>query len=316
MRVFITGGNGFVGKALCERLSREGFDIQIGYRSVIPERISFPNATAVPIGDIGKDTSWAEHLRSVDIVIHLAARVHILKDHLNEPLKAYRETNVLGTKRLVQESITAGVRRFIFMSSIKVNGESSVLPLSESDSPAPEDAYGISKWEAEQTIRETVVGSTMEYVILRPPLMYGPGVKANFYRLIRAVEKGIPFPLKTVNSRRSMLYLGNLIDAIRVCMLHQAAGNETFLISDGEDISVVDLVEKIGRNLGKHARLIAVPQKLLLTIGRLTGYQGELRRLLTPLQIDNRKIRTKLTWDPPFSLEEGLRDTVKWYMHS
>jgi nucleoside-diphosphate-sugar epimerase len=245
-------------------------------------------------------------------VVHLAARTHVIRDTAAEPRAEYRRLNVEGTRTLAHAAQTAGVRRFIFLSSIKVNGEATtVRPFTENDTPQPEDAYGISKWEAELALR--AAAASMETVVLRPPLLYGPGVKGNFLRLMRAIERGVPLPLGSIHNRRSVLSLGNLVDAMIVCLDHPAAAGQTYLLADDENPSTPELVRAIAAALHKRARLVAFPPQLLRIAGAVTGKSAAVSRLLGSLQIDSSRIRGELGWKPRQALAEGLSQTAEWY---
>jgi UDP-glucose 4-epimerase len=308
MRILVTGASGFVGGALCVVLTRAGYDVVFSVRDargMLNERV---------VGEIGPDTDWHEALHGVQAVVHLAARVHVMRDAATDPLAAFRAVNTDGTLNLAHQAAAAGVRRFIFVSSIKVNGEGRVLPYTESDPSTPQDAYAISKWEAEQGLREIELETGMEVVILRPPLVYGPGVGANFLRLMCTVGKGWPLPFGRVKNRRSLLYLGNFTDAIRLCLEHPAAAGKMFLLSDGEDVSSVDLVRCLARAMNRPVRLLPVPISLIRAAGALLGRAAEIDRLLGSLVVDSSTIRQSLSWRPPYSLEEGLQQTVAAYL--
>ena len=344
MRILVTGANGFVGKSLCRSLLADGCSVLRALRcgdATLPEGIE----TAV-VGDIGPDTDWRFALtpggngESVDAVVHLAARVHVMRDGAADPLAEFRKVNVEGTLNLARQAAVAGVRRFVFLSSVKVNGEGFPHPgtepphpgppprggrewsggergvYDEADAPAPQDAYAVSKWEAEQGLAAIAQETGMEVVVLRPPLVYGPGVGGNFLRLLRLVERGVPLPLGAVDNRRSLLYLGNLVDAIALCLAHSAAANRTYLVSDGEDISTSDLIRKLAAQMGRRARLLPVPAALLEWGGRLVGKGAEAQRLLGSLAVDSGRIRSELGWRPPFTLDEGLAETVRGYRGS
>ncbi len=247
-------------------------------------------------------------------IIHLAARVHIMRDSSPEGMEAYRETNVRGTVELARAAAGAGARRFIYMSSVKVNGErTGDAPFRETDLPHPVDPYGVSKWEAEQALVRISAETGMEVVILRPPLVYGPHVKANFLRLLRWVDHGIPLPLASVRNRRSMIYLGNLVDAIITCIDHPAVAGHTYLLSDGEDVSTPDLIRRMAMAFGKSARLWPLPAVGLRTLGALSGKRAEVERLLDSLQVDSSQFRQDAGWQPPFTLAQGVAQTVNWY---
>jgi nucleoside-diphosphate-sugar epimerase len=267
------------------------------------------------VGNIGADTDWDEALDGIETVFHLAARVHVMHERAENGVALFRETNLAGTERLAHAAAIAGVRRFIYLSSIKVNGERTVgHPFSESDAPTPQDPYAISKWEAEQALWRIAEQSGMEVVIIRPPLIYGPGVKANFLRLLGWLHRGIPLPLASVNNQRSLIFLDNLVDALISCASHANAVNQTFLVSDGQDVSSPEMIRMLAAAMGKSDRLWPVPLRALRALGWLTGRVKEVDRLVESLQVDSSKIRRELGWMPPFSMEEGFRKTVAWYL--
>jgi nucleoside-diphosphate-sugar epimerase len=261
-------------------------------------------------------TDWTDALRGIDIIVHLAARVHMMHDTVVDPLAAFREVNVSGTERLIQMAAAARVKRLIYISSIKVNGEESSTPYTEQDIPNPQDAYAVSKWEAEQVLRQSTADTGVEVVIIRPPLVYGPGVKANFLQLIKIVNRGIPLPLSSVNNSRSVIYLGNLIDAIVACIDRPEAAGQTFLVSDGEDISTPELIRRVAAVLGKSPRLFPCPPMIMRLAGKLTGRFAEVERLLGSLTVDTSKIQRELGWKAPYTLEQGLRETAEWFLKS
>jgi nucleoside-diphosphate-sugar epimerase len=307
--ILVTGANGFVGHALCAHLAQQGLSVRRAVRGP-------PNAQAhdvAAVGDIGPDTDWRAALQDVDAIVHLAARVHVMRDTAVDPQAEFRRVNVGGTRHLARMAAKAGVRRFVFLSSVKVNGESSQCPFRETDQPHPEDAYGVSKWEAEQALMTLAREAGMQWVVLRPPLIYGPGVGANFLKLMRALDRGLPLPLGALENRRSLLYLGNLVDAIRVCLSHSAAVDQVFLLSDGEDVSTPELVHRLAAALRVRPPLVSVPLRLLRLAGRVTGRMGAVERLTGSLQVDSSKIRAALGWAPPFSLDQGLAHTADWY---
>lgn len=304
----VTGATGFVGTILCNTLAERGWIVRRAMHS--------STACALPpdcfVGNINAQTDWRQALPGVDVVVHLAARTHIMKDKAADPYAAYREINVDGTRALVNAAREAAVRRFVFLSSIKVNGESTVeRPFSETDMPAPEDAYGVTKFEAERLIAG--MAGPMEFVILRPPLIYGPGVKGNFARLMRAVERGIPLPLASIKNQRSLLYVGNLVDALTLCMEHPRANGQTYLVADDDAVATPALVRGIAAAMHKPPRLWPFPPALLRVAGMLTGKTAAIARLAGSLLIDSSKIREELAWQPRFTLEQGLVETVQWY---
>ncbi|PHM21769.1 MAG: hypothetical protein CK604_05250 [Curvibacter sp. PD_MW3] len=305
-RVLITGANGFVGKALCEHLRAAGWDVVAAVRN--------PNSESeIKVESIGRDTPWGHALKHVSCVIHLAARVHVMSETVADPLVEFRAINVDGTLNLASQAVQAGVKRFIFLSTVKVLGESTQPSRSfqASDMPNPEDAYGISKWAAEQGLHRLAAQTAMEMVIVRSPLVYGPGVKANFASLVRWLRLGIPLPLGAVTqNRRSLVALDNLVDLLATCIDHPAAANQTFMVSDGEDLSTADLLHRLGQAMGQPARLIAVPSRLLLTGACMLGKRDLAQRLLGNLQVDISKTRELLGWAPPVRVDEGLRRAV------
>jgi nucleoside-diphosphate-sugar epimerase len=305
--VAVTGADGFVGRALCSLLEAHGVSVRR------LQRASGGDKRAFAVGDIGPDTDWSAALQGIHDVVHLAARVHVMRDTTGDPLAEYRRVNVEGTRTLARAAVTAGVARLVFLSSIKVNGESTRLPFTEDDAPAPQDSYGVSKWEAEQALTQVARGSAMQWVILRPPLLYGPGVAANFLRLMHAVARGLPLPLATIDNRRSLLYLGNLVDAIRVCLSEPGAGDRLFLLSDGDDVSSAQLVRRLAAALQVRARLLRVPVAWLRMAGSIIGKSAAVERLVGSLQVDSSRFRAALGWSPPFSLEQGLAETARWY---
>jgi len=315
MNFLVTGANGFIGHTLCSTLAKKGHAIRGAFRS--PENcIEYKNyVDCVAVGDIGPDTDWTQALSGIDIIVHLVAKVHVLQKSSVNQLDDYRKVNTKGTERLADMAAKAGVKRFVFMSTVKVNGEWTKDKLfTETDLPHPEDPYAISKWEAEEALLKISKETGLEVVILRPPLVYGPGVKANFLRLLQLVDRNIPLPFQNINNRRSFIYIGNLVDAIIACCSNPNAKGETFLVSDNEDISTPDLIRMIALAMNKKNRLFPFPQSLLRMIGALAGKKEELDRLFSSLCVDSRKIRKVLNWNPPFSMKEGIHETVKWYI--
>jgi nucleoside-diphosphate-sugar epimerase len=309
-KVLITGGNGFVGQHLLQRLLADS-----EYAPIATTRLGSglsQSIQSVVVGDIDGNTDWAQALAGIDVVVHTAARVHVMNDTSNDPLAAFRRVNVQGTLNLARQAAAKGVRRFVFISSVKVNGESTALgaPFAEHTVPAPKDAYGVSKLEAEQGLREIASMTGMEVVIIRPPLIYGPGVKANFAALLRAVKRGIPLPLGAIHNVRSFLGLDNLVDFIATCISHPKAANETFMISDGQDLSTSELIRGIAQGAGVTARLVSVPVWALKAGAGLLAKGDAMQRLCGNLQVDITKARSLLDWVPPVSVSEGLRRAI------
>ena len=313
MKVLVTGATGFVGTALVSRLVDSGrFGVRAAVRRESGELLAV--VEQVVAGNLTPNTDWQQVLVGVDAVVHLAARVHVMNDTAADPLSAFRQVNVAGTERLARIAATKGVKRFVYISSVKVNGEGCEKPFTEHSIPAPEDPYGVSKWEAEQILHRVAEETGLEVVILRPPLVYGPGVKANFLSLFKIVDRGIPLPLAGINNQRSLIYLENLVDAIIKCIEHPNAANQTFLLSDGQDVSTPELIRMIASAMGKKPRLAPCPPVVLKFLGKLTGKSLEVKRLIGSLQIDNSKIKKVLNWQRPFTMEEGIAETVKWYL--
>ena len=314
MRILVTGASGFVGRAVLGALKGQPqHELRAALRA---ERDLGPGVECVRIGDIGEDTDWRATLDGRDVVIHTAARVHVMRETAADALAEFRKINVAASLNLARQAARAGVRRFIFISSIKVNGEGRPdgRPYSGDDEPAPADAYGLSKLEAEHGLRELAAGTGMEVVIIRPPLVYGPGVKANFLSMMRCLSRGMPLPLGAVHNRRSLVALDNLVDLILACIEHPAAANQVFLVSDGEDLSTSELLQRMGRALGKPARLLPVPVPLLDLGARLVGRASLAQRLCGSLQVDIGKTRTLLGWTPPVSVDAALAKTARHFL--
>jgi nucleoside-diphosphate-sugar epimerase len=388
-KVLVTGTNGFIGRNLCAFLKKKGYFVRGAVRKDVHDASGADEY--VQIGDIDQKTDWQQALSGVDTVVHLAARVHIINDTTANPVEAFRKVNVLGTEHLAQAAAEVGVKRFIFVSSVKVNGEggagsvgrvldSSASPqndnggkarddngegtsglvgraldsssfdytqdealsgvegasaspqndnggkarndnggkaqndrgvYTEEDVPKPEDAYGISKMEAEQVLKRIADKTGLEVVVLRLPLVYGPGVKANFRNLIKIAGLGLPLPLKSINNKRSFLYLGNLMEAMAACIEHPRAAGQTFLVSDGQDISTPGLIKMIANAMGKRVVLFFLPLRFLRMVCKIMGKAKELEKLTGSLRVDNSKIRNLLGWEPAFTMEEGIKETLK-----
>ncbi|QIT55910.1 SDR family oxidoreductase [Aquisalimonas sp. 2447] len=306
--VLVTGCNGFVGDALVSGLAESGYSVRGAVRRHNGRGGSFEQ---VAVGEVGGATDWQRAVAGVEAIIHLVARTHATGERGGGDLADYRPINVDGTRRLAEEAARAGVRRLVFVSSVKVNGERTTSePFKASDTPAPEDAYGISKREAEQALAEVSARTGLEVVIVRPPLVYGPGVKGNFARLVKLVERGLPLPLGAVDNRRSLVALPNLVDLLVRCVEAPNAAGQTFLVSDGEDVSTPRLIRMLGEASGRRAPLVPVPTALLRLAGRLTGRSEQVDRLCGSLQVDISATREALGWTPPVQIKDALRDTV------
>ncbi|MFW3895899.1 UDP-glucose 4-epimerase family protein [Pseudomonas bharatica] len=316
MRVLLTGASGFVGKAVMERMSKDGTEL------IVPLRRP---AAQLPVGvssyifdDLADERAWPQDQNSVDTVIHCASRVHVMNEVAADPLAEFRKVNVQSTLAFAQRAARAGVKRFIFISSIKVNGEgtSQGRPYRADDTPAPSDPYGVSKQEAEEQLRQLGADTGMEIVIIRPVLVYGPGVKANFLNMMRWLDKGVPLPFGAIHNKRSLVALENLVDLIAVCARHPGAANQTFMVSDGHDVSTTELLKSMGRALGRPARLLPVPSSLLVMAANLLGKRSLSQRLCGSLQVDISETRRRLDWTPPVSLEKALSDAAEYYLES
>ena len=310
-----TGATGFVGGAVLNRLTAERDDITAAVRK--PQTDLPANARKVIVPDLDVGTDWLEALEACSVVIHSAARVHVMNDQSADPLAEFRKTNVDGTLNLARQAAASGVKRFIFISSIKVNGEGTApgKPYTAFDTPAPQDPYGVSKMEAEQGLRETAQQTGMEVVVIRPVLVYGPGVKANFRSMMNWLNKGVPLPLGAIHNKRSLVSLDNLVDLIVTCVDHPAAANQTFLVSDGEDLSTSEMLRRMAGALGKPARLLPVPAVMLECGATLLGKRAVAQRLCGSLQVDIRHTCETLNWSPPVSVDEGFRAAASAFLN-
>lgn len=310
MKALVTGATGFVGTALCARLAASGVEIVPAVRreSGLPHE--------VVVGNIDASTDWRHALASCDAVVHLAARVHVMEDAAQDPLASYRGINTEATRNLARQAVDAGVKRFVFISSIKVNGERTEVgrPFTPDDAPAPEDPYAVSKHEAEELLLGLASETGMEVVIIRPPLVYGPGVKGNFAAMVRWVRRGVPLPLGAVHNRRSLIALDNLVDFIALCADRERsprAAGEVFLISDGEDVSTTELLRKVARAYGVKPRLAPVPARWLRFAAGLLGKGAVADRLLGSLVVDSSKARDLLGWRPVVSMDGQLQKMAR-----
>ena len=311
--ILVTGATGFVGTALVRRLVDD-----LSFSGVVAavrlDAVALPHGVRLAqVGDLLSTTEWNKALMGVDSLVHCAARVHVTQDVASDPLQVYRQVNVDGTLNLALQAAQAGVRRFVFVSSIKVNGEAT-LPgraFSADEDPDPMDAYGLSKLEAERGLWKIAAQTGMEVVIVRPPLVYGPGVKANFASMMRWVSLGVPLPLGRIHNARSMVALDNLVDLLVTCLKHPAAVGQTFLVSDGEDVSTTELLRRTARAMGKRALLLPVPASWLEVVAALLGKRAMAQRLCDSLQINMVKTRSMLGWEPPLTLDQGLKKAVE-----
>lgn len=303
--LLLTGGSGFVGRAL---LSRLGAVDEISVRVASRAHTALDTIDSVVVGDLSMSTDWSSALEGINIVVHAAARAHIMQDNVADPLSEFRKVNVAGTLKLAEQAAAAGVTRFVFISSVKVNGESTAIGrfFVHDDPPNPEDAYGISKAEAEAGLKKIAQQTGMEVVIIRPPLVYGPGVKANFAAMLNLAQKNLPLPLGAIHNKRSLVALDNLVDLIVTCIDHPKAANQTFLVSDDQDVSTTQLLQMMTRAAGKKPRLLPVPVSWLKLAAKISGKQAEIDRLCGNLQVDISHTKETLAWKPPVSVEEGI----------
>lgn len=314
--VLVTGASGFVGTVLCEALAARGYRVRAATRSPGPS-VDGALIERVVVGEINGATDWSRVLPGVETIVHLAARAHVMRDRSIDPLAAYRTVNTQGTEQLARCAVEAGVSRFVYISTIKVNGESThAEPFRETNQATPIDPYGISKWESERWLQRLSVDSGLETVIVRPPLVYGPRVKGNFLSLLHWVERGIPLPFECCDNRRSFVGLTNLVAFLIQCTIHPAAAGETFIVSDGEDLSTAELVRRVARALGRPARLLPLPSSWLRFSTRLVGREAIYERLCGSLQVDSGKARRVLGWTPPLSVDEELENTARWFLNS
>lgn len=311
MRILLTGASGFVGRQLLGRLQREGHQITACVRTPLPQPPL--NVRRLITADLTCTQSWEQALIGQEVIVHCAGRAHVMRETEQDALSAYRAVNVQGTLNLAQQAAAAGVKRFIFLSSIKVNGEHSLpdKPFQADDTPAPSDPYGQSKLEAEQGLLQLAQKTGLEVVIIRPVLIYGPGVKGNLPSLMKAIRLGIPLPFARLNNQRSLLSVDNLADLITLCLTHPAAANQVFLASDGEDLSTPQLIQSLAAGMGYSARLFGLPKPCLALACRLPAVGPKVQRLYQSLQIDMEKTHRLLNWTPPISVHTGLHKSAQ-----
>lgn len=330
MKVLVTGANGFVGKVVCAQLLEQGYQVKAVVRQAFtrPQWLAINKAANIDlsvfnnkenfqlcvIDCIDEQTVWDKHLSDVDVVIHLAARVHVMQETAADPLTQYRMTNVASTKHLAEQAQQAGVKRFIYISSIKVNGELTIdHAFTEIDIANPQDPYGLSKFEAEQVVEEVAQQGRMQYVIIRPSLVYGPGVGGNFLKLMQGVKRSLPLPLKNIANQRSMIFVSNLANLIITTVSHPHAANQVFLAADNEALSSGQIIQQIANAFAKPARLFTIPQPLLTLIAKLVGKQAYLQRLTSSLLVSNAKAKQLLAWQPPVNVNTAIVQTVNWF---
>ncbi|KTC88608.1 SDR family oxidoreductase [Fluoribacter dumoffii] len=310
-KILVTGATGFIGRKLVPALITAGHEV----RCAVSQKADWLNTDQVKIGKIEPETDWSEALEGIDVIIHLAARVHVMKEKNEADTNEYYRVNSEATKNFAEQAVKHGVKRFIFLSSIKVNGEFTVqgFAFSEENQAQPEDPYGRSKLYAEQYLQSISQNSSMEVVILRPPLVYGPEVKANFLKMLHLVKKQVPLPFASIQNKRHFIFIDNLVSALCLLVTHPSAVNQTYLIADDDAFSLPSLMRLIAQKMNIKVRLIPVPARLMEKVFQLLGMRNFSNRLLSSLEINNRKIKSELGWIPPYSSDEGLKKTVEWY---
>ncbi|MEW6531048.1 MAG: SDR family oxidoreductase [Thermodesulfobacteriota bacterium] len=310
--VAVTGADGFIGSQLCKTLVSKGLAVRALLRKTESSRVQGIEYFA--IGDIDADTDWSEALNGVSSVVHLAGRVHKMDDRHTDAAHVYYTVNVEGTRRLAEFASSAGVKRIVFLSTVKIHGERTEdRAFNEDDPPNPVGPYATSKWEAERALREIGAENRLEVVVIRPPLVYGPGVRANFLRLMSLVDRGMPLPLGAVGNKRSLVGLGNLVAMILLCLGHPKAAGEAFFVSDGHDLSTPELVRRIATALKRRCVLLPIPASFLEIVGRMLGRGETIRRLVESMQVDTGKAERLLEWTPSYSVDEELARTADWF---
>lgn len=314
-KILVTGANGFVGKMVCADLLARGFEVTAAVRKVpAGANVNGDGLRFVGVGNIDAETDWDAALAGCSGVIHLAARAHILNDEVADPLAAFRATNVAGTLQLARSAARAGVARFVFVSSVGVNGSQNARPFTESDAPLPAEPYAVSKLEAELALQADAANGAMELVIVRPPLVYGPGCPGNFLRLLKLLSTRMPLPFGAMRNKRSFVGVWNLADFLATCLVHDKAAGQVFLISDLEDVTLPDLLRGLARGMGRSAPLFSVPPGWLATLAGMAGKGAMFDKLGGALTVDASRAHTVLGWTPPVSLAEGLQRTGRWYV--
>jgi nucleoside-diphosphate-sugar epimerase len=311
--VLVTGATGFVGRSLCSRLLDNGWQVRGTLLASEDTSALISGVEPIVVETLCLDTPWSHALSGIDTIIHLAARVHIMDDAATDPLFEFRKVNTEGTIQLAREAVKAGVKRMVFISTIKVNGEESAIPYTENSPAHPSDPYGVSKWEAEQGLRLLESETGLEIVVVRPTLVYGPGVKANFLNMMKVVAKGFPLPFASINNKRSLIYIGNLVDSLATCASHPDAAGQTFLVSDSDDVSTPELIRRTARALNVKSRLFPIPIFVMRLAGKLAGKSAAVNRLAGSLTVDCSAIKNDLGWKPPFTMEQGLAETAEWF---
>ena len=312
-KILVTGANGFVGRALCVEALVRGMQVRGGVR----HQCDLPaGVERFIVGEIDENTNWQRALNGCDVLVHLAARVHVMRESAKNPLDEFRRVNVQGTEHLARSAVASGVKRFVYVSSIKVNGEETLggKSYAERDMPTPHDAYGTSKWEAEQALHRVAEETGLEVVIVRPPLVYGAGVKGNFAQLLSVLARGIPLPLASIKNHRDLIYVGNLVDALVACATHSNAAGQTYLVSDGERVSTPNLIRNLAKALDKSNLVFPFPISVMRFCAGLFDKFSAVDRLTQSLQVDSSKISKELGWQPPYTMQQGLRATADWYL--
>ena len=315
-KVALSGASGFVGRALCRRLLDEGAEVVAACRKLsAPPLFSEHLFSQIQVGDIGASTDWSAALDGVGTIFHLAAHVHVIPDAVAASSEEFFRVNTEGTEHLARSAAASGAKRLVYVSSIKVNGKATHgdKKFTAADTPAPQDPYAVSKWKAEQALHRVARETGLEVVIVRPPLVYGPGVRGNFAQMLDIVAQRIPLPFASVHNLRDLVYVENLVDALVTCAAHPAAAGQTYLVCDGESVSTPDLLRRLAAEMQIRSSLFLFPPALLRLVAKVGGKSQQMERLLGSLQVDGDKMRTDLNWVPPYSLRQGLHATAKWH---